>query len=121
MNDERVGKEIPPSLKPYFVLLGRKLRKLRKGLGMNQGEVALQVRCSQSTISNAENARQAISIPLVLELAKFFEVEPSWLFSMVEMADEEIDLFIKISRLRQKDRGSYVFQSINDLLDAHLK
>jgi putative transcriptional regulator len=50
-----------------------RVRELRTGRGLSQGELASAVDVSRQTINSIEQERYTPSLPLALALARFFE------------------------------------------------
>ena len=49
------------------------VRKLREGLGLSQGQLALELRVSRQTVNAIETGRYLPSLPLAFAIARFFD------------------------------------------------
>ena len=56
-----------------FVNIGNRIRLLREGKGLTQGELAEKLHVTQSFISLVENRNKNLSMRKFLELAEIFE------------------------------------------------
>ena len=57
-----------------------RVRDLRTGRGMSQGQLASAVQVSRQTINSIEQERYTPSLPLALSLARFFGVTVEEMF-----------------------------------------
>jgi putative transcriptional regulator len=48
------------------------VRRLREALGLSQGELAARLRVSRQTVNSIETGRYLPSLPLALEIGRFF-------------------------------------------------
>ena len=48
------------------------IRKLREALGLSQGELAARLSVSRQTVNSIETGRYLPSLPLALEIGRFF-------------------------------------------------
>jgi putative transcriptional regulator len=48
------------------------VRKLREALGLSQGELAARLSVSRQTVNSIETGRYLPSLPLALQIARFF-------------------------------------------------
>lgn len=62
---------------PSRSLIGRKLRDLRKGRGLSQGELGRILGLSQSAISEVELGQSSLSAEQFIQVLKFFNVQAS--------------------------------------------
>jgi transcriptional regulator with XRE-family HTH domain len=72
-----VDDDVPPWIQQHRWDTGRRLRALRRGLGLTQMQLAERCGIDNKTISRAENGRYSISIDQVARLARALDV-PSW-------------------------------------------
>jgi putative transcriptional regulator len=57
-----------------------RVRELRTGQGLSQGELAAAVDVSRQTINSIEQERYTPSLPLALALARFFQTNVEAMF-----------------------------------------
>ena len=48
------------------------VRKLREAVGLSQGELAARLKVSRQTVNSIETGRYLPSLPLALEIGRFF-------------------------------------------------
>lgn len=83
-----------------------RLKELRQERGLNQQELASQIKTTQRNISNWENGNSEPDIEMILKMAKFFEVSVDYLLDYNEdlnknenLAVLENSLFLAIKKL----------------------
>lgn len=59
--------------------IGDRIRTLRRGRGLSQGELAGQVGLTQTTVSNYERGKRTMDIDTARSLADHFGVSLEWL------------------------------------------
>jgi putative transcriptional regulator len=62
------------------------IRALRDGAGLSQGQLASAVGVSRQTINSIETGRYTPSLPLAIQLARFFERTVEEVFHVDEIA-----------------------------------
>jgi transcriptional regulator with XRE-family HTH domain len=55
-------------------MLTERLKELRSGTGLKQEDIAIKLNISRSTYANYENGASEPSIPILLDLAKIYNV-----------------------------------------------
>lgn len=65
-----------------------RLKELRQERGLNQKQLALEIKTTQRNISNWENGNSEPDIQMILRMAKFFEVSVDYLLDN----NEELNL-----------------------------
>lgn len=61
-----------------------RIRELRKSRGMNQNSLSCQVGVSQQTISKIERDMNAVSMELLVKLARFFGVTTDYILGLTD-------------------------------------
>ncbi len=61
-----------------------KVRELRKGAGLSQGELGKELNVSRQTINSIEVGRYIPSLPLALRLCRFFKLPVEEVFGDIE-------------------------------------
>lgn len=72
-----------------------RLKELRQEKGLNQKELALQIKTTQRNISNWENGNSEPDIQMILKMSKFFEVTADYFLNN----NDEVDINANISYL----------------------
>jgi putative transcriptional regulator len=62
------------------------IRALRDGAGLSQGQLAAAMGVSRQTINSIETGRYTPSLPLAIQLARFFERTVEEVFHVDEIA-----------------------------------
>jgi len=55
-----------------LTVVQNEIRKLREALGLSQGELAARLSVSRQTVNSIETGRYLPSLPLALEIGRFF-------------------------------------------------
>lgn len=104
--------------KPFNVILGKKIRKLRKIAGLTQMDLAFELGYnSTGTISQIENGVSGMDNDQILRAAQFFGVDPLVLFTDHEYTDRQLELAIKFHTFLL-DPDARHFDSIEALLES---
>ncbi len=88
--------------------IGNNLRDLRNKKGYSQETVAKELKCHQDRVSRIENGTARLSITDLIALSKLFNVTPNEIlgFPPDRLKPDEFELFVKIKKLRPKQRDS---------------
>lgn len=62
-----------------LTMFGKRFTLARKMSGLNQSELANQLKISQSEVSQYESCKRVPTKPLIARMAKTFDVNPAWL------------------------------------------
>lgn len=84
--------------KEWFILLGEKLKSLRKSRGLTQDDIAAKFDLSRGSISNWEKGRRKPSIKQLEVLANFYNVSLDY-FADESKTDEVVDLLERAKNL----------------------
>lgn len=107
--------------------IGKKIRDLRKGLGLTQTELGAKLKVKTNAVSKWECGRvEDIPMSKVKAMAVLFNVKPSYLIddeveilpvNLVELTDEENEL-IDLFRLIPEDRRELILQTCHAFADS---
>ena len=88
------------------MMLGQRIRMLRCGLQMTQGELAKKLEISQSAVGMYEQGRREPPYDFFIKISKLFDVKLDWLLSdnseqeLIEL-DEMLEDFFKAMRQKR--------------------
>jgi len=101
----------------YRHILGKKIRMLRDIARMTQMDLANALGyTSTGMISQIEAGAKGMDPEKIIEAARIFDVHPSVLISDVDMAHEDIEMFVNLSMiLKSKHKAKHV-GAIRELL-----
>ncbi|MBQ8427239.1 MAG: helix-turn-helix transcriptional regulator [Clostridia bacterium] len=71
-----------------------RLKELRQERGLNQQQLALEIKTTQRNISNWENGNSEPDIQMILKMAKYFEVTADYLLDNDEELSRKENLAI---------------------------
>lgn len=71
-----------------------RLKELRQERGLNQKQLALEIKTTQRNISNWENGNSEPDIQMILRMAKFFEVSVDYLLDNNQELNIKVNLAI---------------------------
>jgi transcriptional regulator with XRE-family HTH domain len=114
-------------VKEFRMILGRKIRMLRKSKGITQMELAKELGFSSSgTISQVENGLKGLKVESIMKAAIALEVHPIVLMTPYEMKQDDIERVSALFKLfekrsKQPNIFSRYIQKIRNilLLDIH--
>jgi transcriptional regulator with XRE-family HTH domain len=66
---------------PFKKVMAKRLKILRKRLGLMKKDLATQLGISPSTISTLENQKQLPTIPIIVALINTYHISPFWLLT----------------------------------------
>lgn len=72
------------------ILLGRRIRALRKGRHLTQEQLAFQIGTSRSFLSRVEHGTRALSIDELNEISEVFMLSVSELLTGVELSEYRV-------------------------------
>jgi len=97
---------------------GERLRRLRKGLDITQGELATQIGVVPSAVSKIERLADAYpSVEVLLKISEFFNVSTDYLLKGVETVparENQVNGHLSNSSVIQANRGGVVFNGTSD-------
>jgi len=101
----------------YRHILGKKIRMLRDIARMTQMDLANALGyTSTGMVSQIEAGAKGMDPEKIIEAARIFDVHPSVLISDVDMAHEDIEMFVNLSTiLKSKNKAKHV-DTIRELL-----
>ena len=65
-----------------MITFGKVFKELRGEKGVNQKEIALALHVSQATVSNWEAGRKVPEVPMLITIAKYFDVRTDYLLGL---------------------------------------
>lgn len=101
-------------------LLGRRIKRLRAGLGLTQDALAERVQISPKYLSNIERGRENPTLDTLLRLAASLRVEPWEMFLLEQEALDSQALRGRIGRLLSQAKNEEQLRLIAKLLQAAL-
>ena len=103
---------------PTFAqILGRKIRALRKIRRMSQPDVAEALGYNSSgTISLIEAGKSGMSQEKIFDAAKLFGVHPMVLMSEKELSESDLEMYVSLQRLLDRESPSKHYETIRALL-----
>lgn len=87
--------------------MGERLNHLRNQKNITQAELAQKLGCTQRSISYWESGRRDIPFDKLLEICKFFKVEPNFFFQIENLLDNNI-----VTREEFEQRLSHIEQAL---------
>jgi putative transcriptional regulator len=78
--------------------IGKRVHELRKGLGLNQDNIASVLNISRASIVNIESGRHGMSIENIIMICRLFNCTPNDLFPPIEAFEytiEEVPVVVK--------------------------
>ncbi len=97
---------------------GERLRRLRKGFDITQGELAAQIGVVPSAVSKIERLADAYpSVEVLLKISEFFNVSTDYLLKGVETVpagENQVNGHLSNSSVIQANRGGVVFNGASD-------
>lgn len=100
-----------------LALLGRKVRVLRERRKMKKGELCKAAGLSNGYVGKIESEKKKPGVEAIYKLADALEVDPGFLFSNVDMTEEEIELEAKLVDAIKRRSGDPQFKSIDAILN----
>lgn len=77
----------------FSMLIGKKIRILRKMLKLNQKDFCTLLAIEQSQLSKIERGMQTVTVPVICCLAKRFNIDLLWFFDEIRMElNQETDV-----------------------------
>ena len=64
------------------MLIGKRIKDLRKKRKLTQAELSDSINIGQSTLANFENGKRTIPVDIVIQLAQFFNVSTDYLLGL---------------------------------------
>lgn len=68
------------SISDYYIVIANNFKKLRQAEKLSQEKFAEKLSCSREFISRVENYHERVSLQMILEAAKLFNVTPEYFF-----------------------------------------
>ncbi|MFW0776304.1 MAG: helix-turn-helix domain-containing protein [Rickettsiales bacterium] len=107
--------------KKFNMILGNKIKALRKMEGLTQIELGMELGYSSSgTISQIEKGISGMDNDQIVRAARFFGVDPLVLFTDHDYTDKQLRLAMKFHKFLL-DPDAPHFESIEALLDQAVK
>ena len=66
----------------YYVVIAKNFKRLRKANNLSQEKFAERISCSREFISRVENYHEKVSLQMLLETARAFDVRPEYFFNI---------------------------------------
>ena len=68
------------SISDYYTVIANNFKKLRLANKLSQEKFAEKISCSREFISRVENYHERVSLQMILETARLFNVNPEYFF-----------------------------------------
>ena len=107
------GKEIKMTVDP--VQIGSKVKSLRKLKNLTQEQLAESINVSWRTISNLETGRVIPKLPLIYDLAQYFDI------SIDELLETRITKNKSVTRIRKENQVIQTICQLDYRLLAHVE
>ena len=99
-------------------MLPKRLKELRKQMGLTQKEVAEKIQVGQNSYSNWENGNRKPTAETTSKLADFFNVSPNYLLGNTEIKNpNELD----IEKVKYSLKKSLGFNGSTDIPEEELE
>lgn len=108
-----------PVCHPATMTLGQRLAALREARGEDQADVAAAVGVTRAQISHIEKDRRIPSTPLVIKLAKHFNVTESYLHHGVDAPANDDERFVEAFRQAPDELRTLVMSLLKFGTDRH--
>lgn len=96
------------------MLIGPRIRLLRKKKQISQEKLGIELNLSKTTISHYENESRIPSIETLIDIANYFEVDLNYILGLdnlivsnkrtLQASDEEIEFLLEVRRLNVYNR-----------------
>lgn len=96
------------------MLIGPRIRLLRKKKNISQEKLGIELSLSKTTISHYENESRIPSIETLIDIANYFEVDLNYILGLdnlivsnkrtIQASDEEIEFLLEVRRLNVYNR-----------------
>lgn len=96
------------------MLIGPRIRLLRKKKNISQEKLGIELSLSKTTISHYENESRIPSIETLIDIANYFEVDLNYILGLdnlivsnkrtLQASDEEIEFLLEVRRLNVYNR-----------------
>ena len=95
--------------------IGRRIRRARDKLGINQGELAKRAGCTAVTLSHIETGKKPTNVDLVEAIAKVLGLEPWQLLTDRAAKHSLMDCIDTVSDLYERADPADALQILQDL------
>ncbi len=103
-----------------YSIVGRRIAKCRKEMGLRQFEVAEKIGVNDKHISNIETGRCAPSLELIMKLCDVLQTTPNDILLGTETPKDDITCEALTEKIAGLDRESMIIlNSIIELLDRY--
>ena len=104
----------------YRVLLGERIKNIRKSKGLTQLELAELVDRSKNHISKIETGSANPPLSLLIEIANALNVELSYLLDLDKKQTkilDNIDWNDEIDKIKNKKKKQFILKILNNMLE----
>jgi transcriptional regulator with XRE-family HTH domain len=105
----------------YLILIGKRIKSLRKHSKLTQKELAKAAECSHSLISHAERGRTKLDIEKYRSIAAALGVPVSVLLTEKTLTNEQLFALANFSRILTADKPTPNLGAIKQLIESDAK
>ncbi|MCM1266001.1 MAG: helix-turn-helix domain-containing protein [Candidatus Gastranaerophilales bacterium] len=104
----------------YKILLGERIKNIRKNKGITQSELAELVNRSKNHISKIETGSANPPLSLLIEIADALEIELASLLNIKKSQTkilDKIDWNSEIDKIKDKKEKQFILKMLNNMLE----